>query len=134
MLGGGTTVRGWRPDFAGPFLQDSAPQTLLTVAESSGLDPSDLTPIGGEAMSYGNLEVRKDLPGGFGVVAFLDVGMAWDQLDDVNPNDLIPSIGLGFRYRSPVGPARLDLARLLDDDLFMPRHRWNIHFALAEAF
>ena len=133
-LGGGTSIRGWRPDFAGPFLIDDNPGEIQTVADSAGLLPSELTPIGGESMAYANFEARRDLPGGFGVVGFFDIGMAWDQVEVTQIADLIPSVGAGFRYRSPVGPARVDVAFLLDDHAFQPSHRWNLHFALAEAF
>jgi len=133
-IGGGTTIRGWRPDFAGPFLIDENPGEILTVADSTGLAPNQLTPIGGESMAYANIEARRDLPGGLGVVGFMDIGMAWDRLEDTRLTDLVPSVGTGFRYRSPVGPARIDFALLLDENAFQQAQRWNVHFALAEAF
>jgi translocation and assembly module TamA len=39
--------------------------------------------------------------------AFIDVGRAADRWGDLNP---AVGVGVGVRYRSPVGPAKLDLA------------------------
>ena len=60
---------------------------------------------------------------------FADVGRVWSSLGDVAFVDLQPSVGLGGRYVSPIGPERLDFAcRLREDPMFELEDRCRIHF------
>jgi outer membrane translocation and assembly module TamA len=44
-------------------------------------------------------------------------------------------VGAGLRYKSPIGPVRLDLARRLDDEpMFSLEPRYGVHFSVSEAF
>jgi translocation and assembly module TamA len=43
---------------------------------------------------------------GWGVATFIDVGDAFNSWDDM---DLKYGIGIGARYRSPIGPVRVDI-------------------------
>ena len=40
----------------------------------------------------------------------MDAGTVWADLASVQISDLQPSVGLGGRYISPIGPVRLDFA------------------------
>lgn len=67
--------------------------------------------IGGSHSVSGSLEVDYQLGANFGLAVFADAGgVSFDW-----PNDLQTALGLGLRYRSPVGMIRLDLAHPLDD-------------------
>ena len=129
--------------------------TLVEACSSeSGARPKageDILPIGGTISGQLGIEYRRYFQDTYGVVLFLDSGMVWDERADLVADwqDLItdwtgwmsrdailaPSVGVGGRYKSPVGPARLDFAyRLSDDPRFTQEPRVTIHFALAEAF
>ncbi len=66
--------------------------------------------VGGRKMVTGTFEVMKrispQLPDWFGAV-FVDAGDAADQWEDI---DAAVGIGVGVRWRSPVGPLRVDIA------------------------
>ena len=86
--------------------------------------PRDLTtgfPLGGGAILMNNLELRFPLFGdNLGGVLFVDSGNVYNDLGDVdfrfrqrNVQDfdyMAQSAGIGFRYRTPIGPIRLDLS------------------------
>ena len=86
--------------------------------------PRDLStgfPIGGSALLMHNLELRFPLLGdNLGAVLFHDLGNVYASLGDISvrykQKDLqdfsyaVQALGVGFRYRTPVGPLRLDLA------------------------
>lgn len=121
FLGGSSSLRGW-----GRF--EISPLTL------SG------TPIGGHSMFESSAEIRVPAFGQFAVVGFVDAGNVWYDSFDFNLGDLRVDVGPGIRYRTPIGPVRLDLGYQLTrvDGLLVngepePR-RWRIHFSIGQAF
>lgn len=76
--------------------------------------PTDSTGevIGGRYLGVGSVEVDWLFWGNIGAAAFFDLGSAADEPAD----DLRRGLGLGLRWRTPVGMLRLDLAHPLDDD------------------
>jgi len=66
--------------------------------------------IGGKNLLVGSVEYEHRVWEGWSVAAFADSG---DAFDGASP-DLKTGVGLGLRWRSPVGPVRLDLATGLD--------------------
>ena len=62
--------------------------------------------IGGRYLTIGSLEYERTLFGPWGVAVFYDVGRAANRLDEPFSH----GVGLGARWRSPVGPVRLDFA------------------------
>lgn len=68
--------------------------------------------IGGSRLTVASVEVDYLLRGNLGVAAFFDHGGASEQIG----SGLSSGVGLGLRYRSPVGMVRVDLAHPLDDE------------------
>jgi translocation and assembly module TamA len=56
--------------------------------------------------------------------AFIDAGQAGNQWTQMQP---VVGTGFGVRWRSPVGPLKLDLARAQDTG------RWRVHFSVGIA-
>ncbi|MCA1803423.1 MAG: BamA/TamA family outer membrane protein, partial [Rhodothermaceae bacterium] len=136
--GGSNSVRGYSRNQVGP---------KRAVFNSAG-DFEAYLPTGGSSKINFNAEVRQRLDflmGGFGMVVFLDGGQVWSDFDDTRIQDLKFGAGGGLRYRSPVGPIRLDFGYKLnpdDEDLQIfngVKHggrmaRWGIHFSIGQAF
>ncbi len=67
--------------------------------------------LGAKNVITANIEYEQYLNDTWGVAAFVDAGNAFDgQLDRLRKG-----VGLGLRWKSPVGPLRVDIARGLDD-------------------
>jgi outer membrane protein insertion porin family len=93
FAGGDTTVRGFALDTLG------TPQTI----GQNGF------PIGGNGMVIFNAELRAPVRGAIGVVAFIDSGNVFANASDIALTELRSAVGFGIRYKSPVGPIRVDL-------------------------
>lgn len=121
FLGGADSLRGW-----GRF-------------EISPLSGSGL-PLGGFTMLDGSAEVRMNLAGKLGAVAFLDLGNVWSGAWRVHLNDLRYDAGPGLRYDTPIGPVRVDFGYQLNPipGLLVDGHpetrRWRVHFSIGQAF
>jgi translocation and assembly module TamA len=90
-------------------------------------------PIGGAAMLEGGMEMRWKFNKSMGVTAFMDAGNVYDksELSQLG-QDLLVGGGLGFRYYSPIGPFRLDVATPLT-----PRPedgKIQIYLSLGQSF
>jgi outer membrane protein assembly complex protein YaeT len=92
FAGGDTTVRGFALDTLG------TPETI----SSQGF------PLGGNAMVIFNAELRVPVRGGLGIVGFLDTGNVFAHVVDLDLTELRSAVGFGLRYRSPIGPIRID--------------------------
>lgn len=79
--------------------------------------------IGGRYLASASLEVDYQLGGSWLVAAFADAGEASQQ----RPNDFKLGVGLGIRYRSPVGMIRFDVAHPLDD----PDNSFRVHVSIG---
>jgi outer membrane protein assembly complex protein YaeT len=93
FAGGDYGPRGFKTDYAGP----------LEVGSSG-----DLVPTGGNALVFGGLELRYDLRRALSLAAFTDAGSVYPRVSDMDLSDVFYTTGLGLRYRTPVGPVRLD--------------------------
>jgi outer membrane protein insertion porin family len=94
--------------------------------------PRDLEtgfPLGGNAFLFNNTELRFPLIGdNVGGVLFHDIGNVYSSLGDVSFrfrqqniqdfNYAVNSIGFGIRYRTPVGPIRVDFSLSPDSPRF----------------
>jgi len=121
FAGGDTTVRGFALDRLG------TPQTL---------DPQGF-PQGGNGMVVFNLEARAPYWKNLQFVWFTDAGNVFKLASDIRLDELRFSSGVGFRYRSPIGPLRVDWGFKLSTQLLSTggRERSNVlHISLGQAF
>ena len=85
-------------------------------------------------------EVRIPVVGQLSAVLFVDAGNVWYESFDINLDDLRVSAGPGLRYRTPIGPVRVDLGYQLTriEGLLIngepESRRWRIHFSIGQAF
>lgn len=111
FAGGGNTDRGFPENQAGP-------RDTLTGF-----------PLGGSAMFFNNTELRFPLYGAnINGVLFEDAGNVYSSIgaisfrvDQRNPQDfdyMNHAVGFGIRYKTPIGPLRLDLAESLNPPRF----------------
>ncbi len=122
FTGGENTVRG--------FARDS-------LGDVGTLDPNGF-PTGGHALTVLNAELRAPLWRELGGVVFLDAGNVFRRVSDLDLSALRPSAGFGFRYKSPVGPVRVDFGfRLTSRRGDVPDESepsYAIHFSIGQAF
>jgi outer membrane protein assembly factor BamA len=109
--GGGTSLRAFPENQAGPR------------------DPKTGFPIGGNALLFNSTELRFPLFGdNVGGVLFHDAGNIYSSLDHIsfrvrqeNVQDfdyMVHAVGFGVRYRTPIGPVRVDLAYSINPPSF----------------
>jgi translocation and assembly module TamA len=72
--------------------------------------PGDEFPIGASKVVTASVEYERYFGGPWGAAVFVDTGSAFDDKPDLRTG-----VGVGLRWRSPVGPLRIDLAHGLDD-------------------
>jgi translocation and assembly module TamA len=112
FAGGGGSVRGYE-------FQALSPRNAINQI------------IGGRSLVEGSLELRSWLWDDVGVAAFADAGAA-SSTNVPEFGDIGVGVGLGVRYRTPVGPVRLDVAVPLDPPLGDPNY--GVYVALGQAF
>ena len=120
FAGGDTTIRGYALD---------------SVGERETISPQGF-PIGGNALVILNAELRTPVWRDVGAAFFIDGGNVFAHASDFNLGDLRGGVGFGLRYRSPIGPIRLDLGFKLDRRVVAGRlePRTAIHFSIGQAF
>ena len=120
FTGGESTIRGFALDSVG------VPATLTTRG----------FPKGGDAEVVLNAELRVPIRGAVGGVLFVDGGNVFARASDLDLSELRGSIGFGARYRSPIGPIRLDMGFKLDRRVIGSglEPRYAVHFSIGQAF
>ncbi|MDH7511986.1 MAG: POTRA domain-containing protein [Clostridiales bacterium] len=81
-------------------------------------DPSSARPIGGKAVFLLNIELTFPIVSSLTNLAgavFYDMGNVFYNRSDFDLKDLEHALGLGLRYRTPLGPVRLELGWNLSD-------------------
>ena len=119
--GGDTTVRGFALDRLG------RPDTF----------DADGFPKGGHALVIFNAELRVPVWRDLGAVGFVDSGNVFALVDDLDLSLIKGAAGFGIRYRSPIGPLRIDLGFKLTRDRFANgelERRTALHISLGQAF
>ena len=109
--GGSISIRGWARSTLGPL--DSAGR-----------------PIGGSSLLETELEFR--FPHGTPLqgVLFVEAGNVWGTSGTYKLDDLGYSVGTGFRYATPIGPLRLDIAH----PIFRGDQKVQWWFSIGHAF
>ena len=114
FAGGGSTLRGFPLDGAGPQREIQVcgiPGDLATCSKIT-------VPEGGNELLIINSELRWPLnmiKQGLGIVTFYDGGNVFPAIGFHDFTSLYSnSVGIGFRYATPVGPIRIDIGRNLN--------------------
>ena len=89
--GGGGSIRGYAYQEVGPLDRDG---------EATG----------GRSVTDWSVEIRKRINASFGIVAFVDGGMAHESVYPDFSDAIQWGAGVGVRYFTPIGPLRLDVA------------------------
>jgi len=113
FAGGGTTLRGYPLNEAGP--QRDVP-VCTDPAHPDSCDRIKV-PVGGNQLFILNSELRFPLGivKNFGGVLFYDGGNVYDNISFAEfVNHYTSTVGIGFRYATPVGPVRIDFGRNLN--------------------
>ena len=120
FAGGDTTIRGFSLDSVG------VPATITPRG----------FPKGGDAEIVLNAELRAPVFGPIGAVLFADGGNVFARTADLDLSNLRGSLGFGVRYRSPIGPIRVDLGFKLDRRTIGGKlePRYALHFSIGQAF
>ncbi len=79
--------------------------------------------VGGRHLVAGSIEYEQKIKGDWSAAVFYDAGNAIDSISDA----LRTGAGFGVRWKSPVGPVRLDLAFPLSGS----DENWRIHLILG---
>ncbi|MBM4293436.1 MAG: hypothetical protein FJ126_00830 [Deltaproteobacteria bacterium] len=115
FAGGYDSVRGYRLDYLGPRTAGG-------------------TPLGGEALLEGSLEVRIPIYKEFRAVAFLDFGNVYLKVHDLDVGQLRYSSGVGLRYQTPIGPIGVDVGFPLNPINPNQDPPYRFHFTIGQAF
>ncbi len=157
--GGPNDVRGFDGNQLGPVVYVIFDTAAVTDPAQVDPDRVSVSPIGGNRVLVGNLELRFPSPvfrSRMRLVTFLDAGAVWeDDSQQGSPIRARLTPGAGLRFSTPLGPARLDLAYnpygLPAGDLFASRADgtltlvqrgyvkqrsagFTFHFAVGQAF
>jgi translocation and assembly module TamA len=81
--------------------------------------------VGGRVLGVASLEYQHPISGPWAGAVFADFGNAADSWRDFR---VVRGVGLGVRWRSPVGPINVDLAH---GDA---AHRWRFHLSVGYSF
>jgi translocation and assembly module TamA len=89
------------------------------------LGPTDASGqvIGGKNLMTGSIEFEHGFNDNWGAAIFYDAGNAIDNFSD----KLERGAGFGFRWQSPVGPIRIDLASAVSD----ASRPWRLHITIG---
>jgi outer membrane protein insertion porin family len=121
FAGGDTSVRGYALDSLG---------TAETI-DRNGF------PTGGNAVIVLNAELRVPVWRDIGVVGFVDAGNVFKRVSDFDFGEIRPTTGFGLRYRSPIGPIRVDVGFKLDRQVLPDSSVESltaVHISLGQAF
>ena len=132
FAGGDTTVRGFALDQLGrPETIDEDGTVIAGTIDANGF------PLGGNAVVILNGELRLPVFGSLDAVGFIDTGNVFARTSYVDITQLRSAVGFGIRYRSPVGPIRVDLGFKINPGFLAPgapERLTALHISLGQAF
>lgn len=92
--------------------------------ESIGV-PQGEAIVGGRYLAIGSVDYTRWMTDSIGAAVFVDTGDAFDELDEFDP---VVGVGIGGRWKSPIGPLRADIA-------YGERaRRVRLHFSVGYTF
>jgi translocation and assembly module TamA len=94
------------------------------ASQSLGVRLGEAT-VGGRALAVGSVEWQQPIDAHWAWAVFADVGDAADRWHDWQARW---GLGMGIRWRTPVGPLQVDLARGVQAS------QWRLHAALGVVF
>ncbi len=129
--GGGTSLRGFPIDEAGP--QRLVPFCNVLQGQSGCVNVT--VPVGGRQLFILNSEARFPLgiTKALGGVVFYDGGNVYSAINFNNfVSNYSNTVGLGLRYATPIGPVRFDIGRNLNP---VPGiNPWQYFITIGQAF
>jgi outer membrane protein insertion porin family len=133
--GGGSTLRGFSLNGAGP-------QRQVPVCPTDNPNCGQLisVPVGGKMLVVANSELRfplgMNMPlvgGPLGGAVFYDGGNVYSNVSfSTLFSDFSHSVGGGLRYKTPVGPVRIDIGHLLNPPPGVKSYQFFV--TLGQAF
>ncbi len=136
-LGGINTVRGFE-------YQELSPRAKVEYYRPGDLDADGFAggkklytrydPVGGQRMMYYNLEYRFPLfkKMGFVGLVFFDCGNVFTDDEHYTFSGIRKSAGLGIRWKSPMGPLRVEWGKNLDPEDWESSSEWE--FSMGGSF
>ena len=79
--------------------------------------------VGGRHLVIGSIEFERYFDNNWGLAVFFDMGNAIDDFND----DLEEGAGFGVRWKSPVGPVRIDVANAISTE----DQDWRVHVSIG---
>jgi outer membrane protein assembly complex protein YaeT len=113
FAGGPGSVRGFKLNRLGPLDEDG-------------------DPIGGKSLIDGSVELRFPIYGPVGAVLFVDFGNVFRDSFTYRLDGLRYAVGPGLRYKTPIGPLRVDVGFIVDrreEEDF-----GRVEFSIGQAF
>jgi outer membrane protein insertion porin family len=130
FAGGGTTLRGFPIDEAGPIRY----VPFCTPGQAANC-PQVPVPIGGNQLFIFNSEIRYPIPvfHNLGGVVFYDGGNVYRRINFPDfINNYSNTVGVGLRYSTPIGPIRVDFGHNLNAPRGISANQFFI--TLGQAF
>ncbi len=90
--------------------------------QSLGPADNDGDAIGAQRLLVGSVEYEHYFNDRWGLALFADAGNALEDFSD----DLEQGVGFGLRWKSPIGPVRIDLANTISDN-----EDWRLHINIG---
>lgn len=116
FAGGSRTIRGYDERKVGP------------------LDSANNDPIGGESMIVGNIELTVPVLDFMKLAAFYDTGNVWKEMEDIGTSGFKSGIGMGLRFKTPIGPISLDYGYPLDSEPGEESRSGKFYFSVSRGF
>ncbi len=98
------------------------------------LDPTTKAPIGGKAELLNNFEIILPTPfpvENLKIAFFYDKGNVLKEVSDIFKKSFDDAVGFGLRYKTPIGPFRIDIGWNLEK---YGRRRPYVYFAIGNIF
>lgn len=116
FAGGSRTIRGYDERKVGP------------------LDTAVNDPVGGESMIVGNVELTVPVLDFMKVAAFYDTGNVWPEMKDIGSGGFKSGVGMGLRFKTPIGPINLDYGYPLNDEPGEESRSGKFYFSVSRGF